>query len=44
MAVDARSIVLLPMITCVAPEARLTGVPDTVIDGAPGISVWPSMM
>ena len=39
MAVDARSIVLLSMTTCVAPGARLMGVPDTVIAGEPGTSV-----
>ena len=42
--VGVRSMVLLPMTTCVAPGARLMGVPDTVMAGAPGMSVWPSMM
>ena len=34
-----RSLVLLPMITCVAAGARLMGVPDTVIAGPPGTRV-----
>ena len=38
-----RSLVLLPMITCVAAGARLMGVPDTVIAGSPGMSVWPAI-
>ena len=37
-------IVLLPMITCVALGARLSRVPDIVIAGPPGASVWPSMI
>ena len=38
-----RDMVLLPMTARVAPGARLMGVPDTVIAGDPGMSVWPSM-
>ena len=34
-----RSLVLLPMITCVAAGARLMGVPDTVIAELPGMRV-----
>ena len=37
--VGERSIVLLPMIACVALGARLIGVPDIVMAGAPGMSV-----
>lgn len=33
------TIVLLPMITCVALGARLSLVPETVIAGPPGVSV-----
>ncbi len=40
----ARFMVWLPMTTWVAAGARLMGVPDIVIDGAPGMSVCPSMM
>ena len=38
-----RSLVLLPMVTCVAPGARRMGVPDTVIAGPPGMSVLPAI-
>ena len=38
-----RSLVLLPMITCVAAGARLMGVPDTVIAGPPGMRVLPAI-
>ena len=34
-----RSLVLLPMTTCVAAGARLMGVPETVIAEPPGIRV-----
>lgn len=44
MVAGARLIVWLPMTTWVAAGARLMGVPDIVIDGAPGMSVWPSIM
>ena len=40
----ARSFVLLPMTTCVADGARLRRVPETVIAGPPGVSVWPAMV
>lgn len=36
--------VLLPIIKCVALGARLSCVPETVIAGPPGLSVWPLMM
>ena len=36
--------VIPPMTTSEASGARLIGVPDTVMAGAPGMSVWPSMM
>ena len=39
-----RNMVLLPMTARVAPGARLMGVPDTVIAGDPGMSVWPLMV
>ena len=40
----ARFSVLLPITTCVAPGARLSRVPDTVIAGPPGLRVWPAMI
>ena len=43
-AVGKRVMVLLPMTARVAPGARLMGVPDTVIAGDPGMSVWPLMI
>ena len=42
--VGNRDTVLLPMTTRVADDARLMGVPDTVIAGDPGMSVWPLMI
>lgn len=36
--------VMVPMTTSVASGARLIGVPEIIIAGAPGMSVWPSMM
>lgn len=39
-----RGIVLCPMTACVAAGARLMGVPDIVIAGAPGMRGCPLMM
>ena len=44
MVAGARSCVLLPITTCVADGARLSRVPETVIAGPPGMSVWPAMV
>ena len=44
MVADARFSVLLPIMTCVAEGARLRRVPETVIGGPPGVSVWPAMV
>ena len=38
-----RSLVLLPMISCEAAEARLMGVPETVIAEPPGMRVLPAI-
>ena len=43
-AVGMRGIVLVPMRTSVPLGARLSRVPETVIAGPPGISVWPSII
>ena len=43
MVAGARSFVLLPITTCVADGARLRRVPETVIAGPPGVSVWPAI-
>ena len=42
--VGARAFVLLPITTWVADGARLRRVPDTVIAGPPGVSVWPAIV
>ena len=40
----ASPIVLLPTIICVPSGARLIGVPETVIAGAPGVSIRPAIV
>ena len=39
-----RGIVLVPMRTSVPLGARLSRVPETVIAGPPGMSIWPSII
>ena len=41
---DETSVVVLPITTSVADGARLRRVPETVIAGPPGVSVWPAMV
>jgi hypothetical protein len=43
MIILPNGVVVPPTTTCVAPGASEIGVPDTVIAGAPGISVWVPM-
>ena len=38
------AIVLLPITTCASDGARLRRVPETVIAGPPGVSVWPAIV
>ena len=42
-AVGLRGIVLVPIRSSVPLGARLSRVPETVIAGPPGVSVWPSI-